>query len=51
MVELLTAEREVAGSIPWTGPTLTVLKRQRNERFAFALQMARPSLGSDDHVK
>ena len=49
MVELLTAEREVAGSIPWTGPTLTILKRQRNEGFAF-VQMARPSLGSDDHV-
>ena len=25
-VERLTAEREVAGSIPWTGPILKVLK-------------------------
>ena len=51
MVELLTAEREVAGSIPGTGPTLRVLKWQRNEATAFALQMDRPLRGSDDHVK
>ena len=50
-VEHLTAEREVAGSIPGTGPTLMVLKWLRNEGTAFALQMARPSRGSDDHVK
>ena len=36
-VERSTAEREVAGSIPGTGPK--------------ALQMARPSRGSNDHVK
>ena len=50
-VERLTAEREVAGSIPGTGPILMVLKWLRNEGTAFALQMARPSRGSDDHVK
>ena len=50
-VERLTAEREVAGSIPGTGPILKVLKCLRNEGTAFALQMVRPSRGSDDHVK
>ena len=44
-LERLTAEREVAGSIPGAGPLL------RNEGISFALQAARPSRGSDDHVK
>ena len=46
-----TAERVVAGSILGTGPTLKVLKWLRNKGTAFALQMARPSRGLDDHVK
>ena len=50
-VERLTAEREVAGSIPGTGTIHRVLKCLRNEGTAFALQMATPSRGSDDHVK
>ena len=43
-LERLTAEREVAGSIPGAGPLL------RNEGTSFALQAARPSRGSDDHA-
>ena len=50
-IERLTAEREVAGSILGTGPILRVSKWLRNEGTAFALKMARPSRGSDDHVK
>ena len=50
-IERLTAERDVAGSIPWIGPVLRVLKKPRNEGTPFALQAARPSGGSDDHVK
>ena len=50
-VERLTAEREVAGSIPGAGPLLRVLKWLRNEGTSFALQAARPSRGLDDHVK
>jgi len=50
-VERLTAEREVAGSIPGAGTLLRVLKWLRNEGTSFALQAARPSRGSDDHVK
>ena len=50
-VEHLTAEREVAGSILGAGPVLRVLKSLRNEGTAFALQMARPAHGSDDHIK
>ena len=50
-VERLTAERKVAGSIPGAGPLLRVLKWLRNEGTSFALQAARPSRGSDDHVK
>ena len=50
-VERLTAEREVAGSIPRAEPILRVLKWLRNEGTPFALQQARPSRGSDDHVK
>ena len=51
VVERLTAQREVVGSIPGAGPTLMVLKWLRNEGTVFTLQMARPSRGSDDHVK
>ena len=47
-VERLTAEREVAGSIPGTGPILRVLKKLRIEGTALT---AGPSRGSDDHVK
>ena len=43
----LTAEREVAGSIPGSGPILRVLKNWEMK----ALQAAGPSRGSDDHVK
>ena len=50
-VERLTGEQEVAGSIPRTESILRVLKCLRNEGTAFTLQMARPSRGSDDHVK
>ena len=50
-VERLTAEREVAGSIPGVGSILRVLSKLRNEGTTFALQMAKPSRGSDDHVK
>ena len=50
-VERLTAEREVAGSIPGDGPILRVFKYLRNEDTPFALQMARPSRGSKDNVK
>ena len=50
-VERLTAEQEVMGLIPRTGPILRVLKSLRNEATAFDLQAARPSRGSDDHVK
>ena len=50
-VERLTAEQEVVGSIPGAGPILRVLKSLRNEGTAFDLQAARPSRGSDDHVK
>ena len=48
-MERSTAEREVAGPIPGFGPILKVLKKMRNEGNTFALQMARPSRGSDDH--
>ena len=50
-VERLTAEREVAGSIPGAGPILRVLKYLRNEGTVFALQTAGPSRDSDDHVE
>ena len=50
-VERLTAEREVAGSIPGARLLLRVLKWLRNEGNSFALQAAKPSRGSDDHVK
>ena len=46
LLERLTAERRVTGSIPGTEPTLRVLKWMRNEDTAFALQMARPSRAS-----
>ena len=51
LVERLTEEQEMAGPIPVAGPTLRSLKWLRNEGTAFALQMARPSRGWDDHVK
>ena len=35
----------------WGRTKLRVLKKLRNEATTFALQMARPSRGSDDHVK
>ena len=38
-------------SIPGAGPILRVLKELRNEGISFALQAAKPSHGSDDHVK
>ena len=50
LVERLTTEREVAGSIPGVGPILRVLNKVRNEGTTFALQMARPSRGSDDQT-
>ena len=50
-VERLTAEWKVAGSIPGAGPLLRVLKWLQNEGTSFALKTARPSRGSDDHVK
>ena len=50
-VERLTAERELAGSIPGVRPILRVLKQLRNEITSFALQMARHLRGSDDHVR
>ena len=39
------------GFRPGPEPTIRVLKLLRNEDTPFALQMARPSRGSDDHVK
>ena len=45
-VEHVAAEREVTGS--FTGGRTNI---QRNEGTPFALQAARPSRGSDDHVK
>ena len=51
LVERLTAERQVASSIPGAGPLLSVLKITEKGRYSFALQTAGPSLGSDDHVK
>ena len=50
-VERLTAEREVAGSITGARLLLRVLKWLRNKGTSFALQAAKPSRGSDDHVK
>ena len=43
LVDFLTAEREVTGSIPGAG--------LRNEGTPFALQAGGPSRGSDDHEK
>ena len=50
-VEHLTTERKVASPIPGAGLILRVLEYLRNEGTPFALQAARPSRGSDDHVK
>ena len=48
LVECLTAEWEVASSIPGVRPILRILKWLRNEGITFALlQMARPLRGSD----
>ena len=47
-VERLTAEREVADSIPGAGSLLRVLKWLINEGTPFALQVAGPSRGLDD---
>ena len=46
-----TAEREVAGSIPWNRTNTQGLKITEDEGTAFALQMVGPSHGSDDHVE
>ena len=48
-MERLTAEWEVAGSIPGVGPIPRVLKELRNKGNTFALLMARPSRSSDDY--
>ena len=48
-VERLTAERKATSSM--AGPILRVLKSVRTEGTPYALQTARPSRGSDDHVK
>ena len=50
-LERLTAELKVKGSISWTGPILSVLKKTRNEETAFALQIALPSRGLDDRER
>ena len=47
-IECLTAEQEVASSFPGARPKLKYL---RNEGTSFVLQAARPSHGSDDHIK
>ena len=51
LVERLTAEWEVVGSIPGIGLILRVLKYLRNEGASLVLQTARASRGSDNHVK
>ena len=43
--------REVVDSFTLAEPIVKVLKLLRNDGTAFALQTARPSRGSDDHVK
>ena len=48
---MLARERNVMRSIPGAGPILRVLKQPGNEGTSFALQMARPSRGSDDYEK
>ena len=50
-VERLKAEREVLGSLSRTRLTLRLLKYLRNKSTSFAVQAARSSRGSDDHVK
>ena len=48
----MSAEREVACSIPGAGQILKVLNQYlRNEGTFFALRRARTSRGSDDSVK
>ena len=46
----MTTEREVAGLIPGAEAILRVLKKLRNDSIPFALQEARPSHGSGDHI-
>ena len=50
LVERLTAEQEVMGSIPRAGLVLRVLTNGEMKVLPFALQMSRPSHGLDDHV-
>ena len=50
-VERLTAEREVAGSILGARAILRVLEKLKDESTPFTAPAARPSRGSDDHVK
>ena len=53
-VKRLTAEREVAGSIPGRDRTNTkglIMTEKWEYCLCPGLQMARPSRGSDDHVK
>ena len=50
LLACLTAEREVVGSIPRATLTVRVLKWLRNESNSIALQMAKPSRGSDDYI-
>ena len=49
--ERLTAEQEVVASITGTRLILRFLKQLRNEDNSFALQMAKPSRGSDNYAK
>ena len=52
LVERLTAERKVTGSIPGVRPLLRVFKKNWERKGTpFALQEARPSRGSDDYIK
>ena len=47
----LTAEKEVAGSNSGTGPYSGFKITEERGLTVFVLQIARPSPGSDDHVK
>jgi len=51
LVECLIEEREVVALIPRARSMLWDLKQLRNEGTDFALQMARPLRGLDDHIK
>ena len=50
IVERFITMREVVDSFMLAEPIVKVLKLLRNDGTAFALQTARPSRGSDDHV-